>query len=304
MSFYDDITDQISRFTCSFDETADLHIYIDAKEELAPDKGLAFYAELKLACKAYDRFSFQNMAKPYSFALIYATGYCTKKIKELEQMIYTSDIINYDLDKYQDWILAHESITADEKADFPFWRENAFKPEFYLYQFKTEGSVNPLAEINELETARIIEQLFGIYYNVFESLIKGTLTQEYYMLATCMGKIDYLKFINGTGERKDPIHNTVLRCQKMLTSLGILNEAGFYIAGSSKAQLQVVIRYQAYAKGLEWKALAAALFEETKFAGLKVRDLRTGSGELINSVREIEIRLGIDIQSGLFLSLK
>ena len=181
MNFYEDIVDKISKFTCSFDETADLHTYIDAKEALAPDRGLAFYAELKLACKAYDRFSFQNMDKPYSFTMIYATGYCTTKIKELagitaepekpEPRLMQVRLLHFYFSLGMDKITtAKEHIPYAKKLNLP--KPKSFSSSYYQNCKGNELKFTPYFRISDFEAVVILLKDYKVLQEKAQQVLK------------------------------------------------------------------------------------------------------------------------------------
>lgn len=149
--------------------------------------------------------------------------------------IYTEDIVRYDLDGYQNWLLTKKQVTEreknvqykstvkdhhldperakqlhdqifihnqywrqatkDEAEFFPIWRADSYKREKARFTDKKQGNIHPLEEIVQGEINRIIGMLFGADQPLLEAIILEEVTDQYYDLALMMGKIDYLRDI-------------------------------------------------------------------------------------------------------------
>lgn len=103
------------------------------------------------------------------------------------------DLINLNTEKYVNWILSY--APTKDKENFPYWVELSLKQEKSFFEIY-DTSPLPIEIIQGEETERIAKQIDKLYWEVFDCLVTNYLTKQYYELATLIGKIDYLKWLN------------------------------------------------------------------------------------------------------------
>jgi hypothetical protein len=92
---------------------------------------------------------------------------------------------------------AYRELEGNPKEHFPLWRKSALSEEIQFKERTYSNSVLPPEKIIELETERVCEKINNSYYALLLDIMVGRLTEEYYEVAKLIGKIDYLKSLNG-----------------------------------------------------------------------------------------------------------
>jgi hypothetical protein len=142
--------------------------------------------------------------------------------KEIPSGPHIESVLKYDIDKYIGMILSHpgsdsvrsageivpgteaalEAMFPDPKErpkpgtpkeHFPEWRKRSYEEEVKRWKWKYENSIKPPEEIRQLEIDRVCRYINKLYPLQIQSLFEEELTQDYYEMATLIGKLDYLK---------------------------------------------------------------------------------------------------------------
>jgi len=113
---------------------------------------------------------------------------------------WIEDLLQFDVDKYVNWLLTTspadwQGLTKEERENFPYWRQMAYKEQIDFRNSMYVGSPLPLKLIQERETERIGNRLNKFYAFELEKLANGWVTDNYYEMACLVGLIDYLKHL-------------------------------------------------------------------------------------------------------------